>query len=225
MKKQSSSFIALLSQVSRIEGLRTGETMRLFIDMAFLAIRGRVLRQGQAMDTYAKNEMQWHARMAGLRDRHAVRQLFAEALAQMTIALQSEMKDFLGPIFMETNADPSFGQFFTPDSLCDLMACLTSLERWEPGERKTIQEPAAGMGAMMLAMARRRLMAGGDPARDIHFSAIEINGTTARACFVQMDLAGLSADVFWGDSLRLKMFDDGWSTRAALAARLERRAA
>ena len=199
------------------------EAMRLFIDMAFMATRGRVLRGCGALDAWTKNEDAWHAKMKILQEPDRVRDRFAKALAFMTASLQNDMADFIGPVFMETNADPSFGQFFTPDSLCDLVAALTARD-WTPGERQTVQEPAAGVGAMMLALARQRRAAGGDPAQDLHFSAIEINGTTARACFVQMDLAGLSADVFWGDSLKMKMFDDGWSTRAVIDARLRQAA-
>lgn len=211
MKDPARTFMASIDALARQEGLRTHEAVRLYVDMAFLALRGTALTG----ENRAKNESAWHERVDPLQDRFKARDHAARAMGVMRLALLRRREDFLGPIFMETNADPRIGQFFTPPTLCDLIAKIVGPTQFPA----TIHEPAAGVGAMMLALAQTRVDAGGDPALDLHFTAVELNVTTARACYVQMALAGLSADIQWGDSLRLHFFDEPWQTPVAAQRR------
>jgi hypothetical protein len=130
-------------------------------------------------------------------------------------------RDLLGPIYMEQVSRSKaqvMGQFFTPWEVSELTAGMLLVD-WCP-ERKpdgglwTLQEPACGSGAMLLATFSHLVRAHG--ASVLHMwsaTAIDKDLVMARTCALQI-YATLAAQgwgigemvVLWGDTLRLEMF-------------------
>lgn len=79
--------------------------------------------------------------------------MFAEMLAYLAEALEDEMSDVLGDIYMKSGmGSKSSGQFFTPYQLSVLCAKLAALEPDQNGKIH-INEPACGAGGMIIAAA------------------------------------------------------------------------
>jgi type I restriction-modification system DNA methylase subunit len=75
----------------------------------------------------------------------------------LIMALESEMTDVLGEIFMELELGSKWkGQFFTPMSVCRATARVTLSDAEKLISEKgfiTVHEPSAGGGALIIAMA------------------------------------------------------------------------
>lgn len=137
-------------------------------------------------------------------------QAFPELTAHTVMALDSNTEqDFLGSIFMELGLwNDSGGQFFTPYSICELMAKITMFDvedRIKTNGVITIHDPCCGAGATIIAgfhEARRRLDKIGWNAQS-HVLAIaqDIDETAALMCYIQLSLLGISGYVKIGDSI------------------------
>ncbi len=134
------------------------------------------------------------------------RQLFDEAKANIELwnayvrAIQAYDKaaedyhDPLGDTFMSRISHGSNGQFFTPDSICKLLARIT-----DGGTTGDIYDPACGSGRTLLAALKMAREKGNEPT--------VVAGDIAYKC-ARMTLANLlhntaHGEVMQGDSLRL----------------------
>jgi hypothetical protein len=131
------------------------------------------------------------------------------AMRGATLQHAPEPIDFIGPIFSEFAASAQLGQFFTPHHLSMLMAGMTiddprkMLEQSKRGFI-TLQEPACGVGGMTLAACAVLREHGIDLARQVHWTLIDIDYAATCAAYVQVNLCGISADVFHGNTLSLE---------------------
>jgi hypothetical protein len=146
-------------------------------------------------------------------------------------------QDFLGEIFMELELSSHWkGQFFTPYHLCEFMARMTAdadhLKRLvEDHDFVTVQEPACGAGAMVIAFAMAMLESGVNPQQHLHVTAVDIDPTAAHMCYIQLALLGIPAVVCignalspepWRDVLRTPMHFVGlWDLRLRRRFRLD----
>lgn len=146
-------------------------------------------------------------------------------------------QDLLGDVYMRLNlGNKNVGQFFTPYHIADMMAQLgvdeSSVTRQiaEHGY-VTVNEPAAGGGANVIAMAHALKKMGINFQRHLWFVAQELSELTALTCYVQCSLIGMAGVVYVGDTLRMDfhhalytpmcVLDDKWSWRM-MARMLER---
>ena len=127
---------------------------------------------------------------------------FAAAMGIMTQSLQSEggVHDFLGEVYGRTGISNKWGgQFFTPWPICQLMAKFTLGDEL-PEHRITIQEPAVGGGAMLLAIAEemrvRELSA-----RRWWFDATDVDIRCARMAYVQLSTIDAPGIVRHGNTI------------------------
>lgn len=134
---------------------------------------------------------------------------FPEALAALAASLHEEPDDVLGSVFMELELGNRWkGQFFTPFSLCRLMAAL-QMGDGVAGEVAakgyiTVNDPCVGGGAMPLAFAAELAAAGHDPARHLHVIAQDVDVTAVHMAYVQLSLVGVPAIVILGNSLAVE---------------------
>jgi len=140
-------------------------------------------------------------------------------LAACVMALEAERVDFIGPIFSELASSAQLGQFFTPYHVSRMIAETIvddPRKMLEEGGRGflTLQEPACGVGGMVLAACEVLRDRGLDLAREIHWTMVEIDYTAMCAAFIQTNLCGISADIFHGNSLSLET----WLATSTLAA-------
>ncbi len=163
-------------------------------------------------------------------DRNAV-EMFPQILAEITMALEVGPNDVLGRIFAELEIHNSQrGQFFTPYSVCRLMAQATlgdvATARAIMAEKGyvTAMEPACGSGAMVIALAEAMIEANINYQRHLHVTAVDIDPRAVHMAYAQFSLLHIPAEVIVGNSLSMEMHErwftpshvlGGWSARLA----------
>lgn len=200
-------FIKKLDEVSRKEGHSRAEVFRLFLSMAYNAIKKTTVIGAKA-DECERDYMEVIARLR--RDKSASAKLLAECHGIMVLALEEKLHDFLGPIFMETVSDPAKGQFFTPDELTRLMAEITLgdlIEKFDTEDYVTAQEPAGGTGGAVIAACNMLKERGIDFSRRMVWQVIELDRNAYMGCYVQLSMAGVNAEIINGNTLTLQTFD------------------
>ena len=206
-----------LEAARRNESWRSWEVATTWIDAAHLALHGRRLDPNGPL--FAANEAAYMKIVGRCRKPTETMGEFGKALGIAARALRENTVDFLGEAFMKLCANEHIGQFFTPPEVCSLIVRLAGVPTPPAdGSPITVLEPTAGVGAMLLATAEYFHECGVDLATGVHFTAIDIDASAAKACFIQLELAGLSADVVHGNTLSLETFAQ-WPTTAALRAR------
>jgi len=133
---------------------------------------------------------------------------FSHMLALVYMAQRDNNGDFLGECLMELDmGSKDLGQFFTPYDLCKLTAQVTMQDVDDATARKgyvTLQEPAAGGGAMVIAakafLAERR------PDVELFAVCTELSSLTADLCYINLTASGVAAQVINGNTLSMEVF-------------------
>ncbi|CAN7749626.1 N-6 DNA methylase [Duganella sp. LjRoot269] len=144
--------------------------------------------------------------------------LFPQMMAELTMGMEACPRDILGETFMMLELGNAYkGQFFTPYELCQLMAEVTFSEVSQETIAKqgfiTVQEPACGAGAMIIAAMMYLREKGINYQQCVHVTAIDVDSTAAKMTFVQLSLLHVPATIVNGNSLTLQEFDH-WHTPA-----------
>lgn len=134
-------------------------------------------------------------------------ELPAKLMAIITAALTiNPEQDFLGEMYMKLNLGNYWkGQFFTPYSLCQCMAEI-SLGQDENTEIKSkgylsVNDPACGAGATLLAAANTFRKRGIHYQRDVLFVGQDIDRVVGQMCYIQMSLLGCPGYIAIADTL------------------------
>ncbi|WP_107678002.1 N-6 DNA methylase [Agrobacterium sp. LAD9] len=149
-------------------------------------------------------------------DRYII-DIFPEILGQLQLAFEAGSADVLGQVFHSLELhNKARGQFFTPYSLCQLMARMTidpEVVKRTIDERgyMTAHEPAVGAGAMIIALAEAMRDAGFNYQRQLHVMAVDIDRRAVHMAYIQFFLMHIPAVVIEGDTLRME-FRDEWFT-------------
>ncbi len=133
-----------------------------------------------------------------------IRDFFAEILADLVIAMERHpFTDILGPIHMNLASNEALGQFFTPQSLCDLMNELVMQPKQEETDNThTFYEPACGMGAIALSHAKYAQRDG--VLNKTQFSCVDIAPNCVYGTYIQLALNGIAARVYCANTLSLE---------------------
>lgn len=137
---------------------------------------------------------------------------FAELFAMLTETLEAGEDDVLGDIFMKAGMGSSAtGQFFTPFHLSVLSAELgleSQISEYKqlPEEKRhewkiTLNEPACGGGAMIIATAKVLKNAGINYQRHMKVVAQDLDWKGVYMAYLQLSLLGINAVVIQGDTL------------------------
>lgn len=133
---------------------------------------------------------------------------FPQMLACVVEALEGGMHDCLGKLFMALElANHWKGQFFTPWEVCSLMARVTTTDARDVVKARgfmTVMEPAAGAGAMVIAIADALHEQGLNYQQCLHATAVDVDETAAHMCYLQLALLHVPAVVVVGNSLSLE---------------------
>jgi hypothetical protein len=133
-------------------------------------------------------------------------QAFTKLFAILVNMLEVKPFDALGQIYMDLGfGDARKGQFFTPPSICELMADLTYGDKIKEDDFITLSEPACGGGGMILAFAHLLIEKGGNPANKLWVEAIDLDRTSALMCYIQLSLWNIPARVIVGNALTLEI--------------------
>lgn len=118
-------------------------------------------------------------------------------------------QDLLGDAYMKLGiGSKENGQFFTPYHLSRVMAELNidldkAMRQIEEHGYITINDPAAGGGANLIAAANVLRSHGINYQQKALFVAQELSEMTALSCYIQMSLLGMPGIVMIGDTLRV----------------------
>jgi N-6 DNA methylase len=161
-------------------------------------------------------------------------QKFPQMFGELTLALEDEPSDVLGQTFHDLELHNKWaGQFFTPYVLCRMMAKMIIGNAAELEAKiadrgfVTAQEPAAGSGAMVIALAQEMRDAGVNYQRHLHVTAIDVDAKCVHMAYLQFSLLHIPAVIVHGNSLSLEEFGhwhtpahimDGWDWKLRLGS-------
>ena len=132
---------------------------------------------------------------------------FPELFAYLVMAFdRNPFQDFLGSIYMALNlSDHWKGQFFTPYSVCQMMAAMSQMDASpefdKPGGYITVNDPACGAGALFIAGAENLHLKGINYQQKALFVGQDLDTVTGLMCYIQLSLLGCAGYVRIGDSL------------------------
>lgn len=201
-----------------------------FVEMAAIALTNAMERRGserwqtrearylEIAKTYTPEELAKHSQM----------------LACVVEGLEAGPCDFLGELFMNLDLGSHWkGQFFTPYEVSGLMARMTlgdgaAADIDAKGGFITVNEPACGSGAMVMAFADAMRDQGLNPQSQMHVTAQDLDATAVHMAVIQLSLRHIPAIVIQGNSLAMEV-RDYWLTPSHVLGRwdskLARRAA
>jgi hypothetical protein len=133
-------------------------------------------------------------------------QLFPKLLGMVTEALEVRYCDFMGEVFMELELGNKFkGQVFTPFPLCSLLARMTfKKELFEDGNIVTMNEPAVGGGAMVIAMCDHLMNERINFQKQLKITCQDVDYTAVCMCYIQLSLIGCNATVLHANTLSME---------------------
>ena len=153
-----------------------------------------------------EREKTYHAILSSYREEE--KEIFPQMLNLVVLALSDNPEqDFLGSLYHYLNLQQEQkGQFFTPYHICEFMSELQFAgdEKAEKLEEKgyiSVNDPACGAGAMLIAFANVARKHGINYQKHVLFVAQDIDRTAAMMCYIQLSLLGCPAVVAIGDSL------------------------
>jgi len=119
---------------------------------------------------------------------------------------ENPKQDFLGTVYHRLQLHQvQKGQFFTPYHIGELMAelqfCGGNTVELKDKKYITINDPACGAGALLIAFANVARSHGINYQRDVLFVAQDVDHTAALMCYIQLSLLGCPAIIIVGDSL------------------------
>jgi len=133
---------------------------------------------------------------------------FTKMFAEMTIGMEENpSQDFLGEMYMNLSfGNDKAGQFFTPFSVCRLMAELSTdfdslPQMLEEKGFVSVNDPACGAGAILIAFANACIEHDINYQEKVLFVAQDIDETVGLMCYLALSLMGCPGYVTIGNSL------------------------
>lgn len=198
---------------------RLHEVFRDFCEVAAISLSNAVDRIH-----YDKREARY-LQVIGRYERDEIHR-FPAMLAELVQSLERGHRDALGELFMSLElGDHWKGQFFTPYEIASLMARMTVGDAADQVRRNgfiTMNEPACGAGAMVIAFAETLLDQGVNYQTSMHAIAQDIDTTAVHMAYVQLSLLHVPAIVVHGNSLSVTEWDH-WATPAHILGGWDRR--
>lgn len=144
---------------------------------------------------------------------HEENELFFQMMLQWMIDVTAAMErgdvlDWFGEQYEEQvksrGKAEALGQFYTPMSLCKMMAEV-SAEKQEYPEYITADDPACGSGRTLLALEWAMTKHYG-PTNKRFYTAADIDHMSVKMCALNMMITGMCGEVLCRDSLRMETF-------------------
>lgn len=126
---------------------------------------------------------------------------FGDMLGFLTMALENDISDILGQVYMEAElGNKSTGQFFSPFHISRMCAEL-SLRDQDGSQKITLNEPSCGAGGMIIATAAVLKDRNVNYQLCLDVIAQDLDWKAVYMCYVQLSLLGIRAVVVQGDTL------------------------
>lgn len=128
-------------------------------------------------------------------------EVFPEMLSHLVLnSINNPYSDLLGDIYMN-NASKSksqrFGQFFTPDTICDFMAQI-GMDFNTEAKGKTVLDPACGSGRMLLSGAKLN--------HNSFFFGADLDPVCAKMAALNLSINGMRGEIACMNSLSNEWF-------------------
>lgn len=140
---------------------------------------------------------------------------FPEILGELIMALEKEPSDILGQVFMEMDLGNKWkGQFFTPMPVAELMAEVSIDQIRKTIDKDgyiTVNEPAAGAGAMIIALAKVLEQHGYNYQKQMVVITQDTDIKSVYMAYIQLSLLGIPAKVIHANTLTLEVYEE-WDT-------------
>ena len=141
---------------------------------------------------------------------------FAELMAELIKELEKNPRDVLGELYMSLElGDKWKGQFFTPDSVAELMAEMTFddsvKDKIEEHGYITLLEPSVGGGVTVIAFVNAMIRHGYNPQEQLLIVCNDLDLKAVYMTYIQLSLLGIPAIVEHRDTLTNELFD-AWYT-------------
>lgn len=162
-----------------------------FLTLATYSLHPQTIRS-PGIDPDAENEAEYLA-VAGRYQRKELDQMAELMGLLMFQASAKPYSDLVGEYFQEHVTRGRNGQYFTPDTICRMMAQMTG---GEACEGKTVNDPACGSGRMLLSFA--------EDAPKNHFFASDVDANCARMTALNFYLNGMTGEVVQMNTLTLQ---------------------
>lgn len=136
-------------------------------------------------------------------------EVIAELFSIIVLAMEKNPEqDFLGKMYMQLNLGSHWhGQFFTPYSVCQMMASVNipekELIKTEIGKRGwiSVSDPACGAGATLIAAANELRKKGVNFQQQALFVGQDVDSVVAKMCFIQLSLLGCAGYIVVANTL------------------------
>lgn len=133
-------------------------------------------------------------------------QEFAKTTAMLVETIESCACDVLGNLFMLSGwGNKNTGQFFTPYSAS---LAIAKLQCYKSNEIVRMNEPAAGAGGMIIAVAQAMKDVGINYQKQLRVVAQDLDMTAFYMCYTQLSLIGIDAKCVQGDTLENQPFSN-----------------
>ena len=183
----SQGILQHIDRASDRAGLSRGQTFEDFLTFVRCSLAGQTMEE-EYLDTVAKGYDKGEQGTRGIDH-------IARAFGELVAAMEETGQDVLGDIFTGGVTYGERGQFFTPDSLCRLMAELTVGKDDSPTP-KTVNDPACGSGRGLLAVGRKH--------PDWELVGQDVDHRCAQMTAINMGLNGLRGWAVWQNILSLE---------------------
>ncbi|QDT07453.1 N-6 DNA Methylase [Rubripirellula lacrimiformis] len=191
----SKPIVDLVDRAGDLAGFGRGQAFEDFLTLLRCELAGKTM-EDEYLATVAKG---YDKGKVGSRGIDTMVQAGGRLIAEMV----NTDADILGDIFTGAITYGERGQFFTPDSVCDLMAALMSPGNTEEGADvsagappRTINDPACGSGRFLLSMAKDNPNA--------EFTGQDVDHRCTQMAAVNMGLHGLRGWAVWQNTLTLE---------------------
>lgn len=133
-------------------------------------------------------------------------QEFSKMAAMLAETIESSPGDILGNLFMLSGwGNKNTGQFFTPYSVS---LATAKLQSYKSNETVRMNEPAAGAGGMIIAVAQAMKENGINYQKQLRVIAQDLDLTAFYMCYTQLSLMGIDAKCVQGDTLENQPFSN-----------------
>lgn len=125
---------------------------------------------------------------------------FAQMTALLTKAMENNIEDVLGIVYMEASmGNKNAGQFFTPQAISKLKAKIISVSI--ENKKYKLYEPTCGSGGIILEITRELSKKGIDYMNCMDVVAQDLDWRCVYMTYVQLSLLGINAVVAQGDTI------------------------
>lgn len=212
MRQPAKDFLKVMGEMDRSK--HQGEVFRDFCQMAYCALAKKA---SPFEDQRTRLEAQYMEVVGRYRNKDDIRRM-PELMGIALLELSGGGCDFLGEVAGEMGVlNDRLGQFFTPYEVSRLMAeiNLSGIEEQIKNEGfVTVQEPAAGAGGMLIAVADKVESLGFNLETSLWFEAVELSEPTFHMCYIQCAARGLAGRVVHGNSLTLETYTSAFTAAA-----------